>query len=140
VPLSARLGDVELTGHADGALGSPSDGDLDTPFLIVVEAKRGVEGKSPVTQLYAELLAAALMNAQRDGRNHQRIHGAYTIGATWTLVRGDLSGIDGDPPTLTVVSSPELSEKLETVTIAKILKSIVALHRRGGQAVSTFQG
>src|SRR5580700_3036376 len=56
VPLNARLGDVELTGSADGAFGAPSDGDLIAPFLIVVEAKRGVEARSPVTQLYAEML------------------------------------------------------------------------------------
>jgi hypothetical protein len=127
VPLTARLGEVELTGNADGALGSPSDGDLDAPFLIVVEAKRGVEGHNPVTQLYAEMLAAACLNARAYGQSAQRIHGVYTIGATWTMVRADVSGLDTERPTFSVVSSPELSEKFEAVRIAKILKSIVAL-------------
>ncbi|MFO0757883.1 MAG: hypothetical protein U0359_15410 [Byssovorax sp.] len=129
VPLNARLGDVELCGTADGALGAPSDGDLEAPFLIVVEAKRGIEARSPVTQLYAEMLAAALMNARAEGRSSQQIYGAYTIGATWTFVRADIAGLDGERPSLSIVSSPELGEKLEAVTIAKILKSIVALRR-----------
>src|SRR5690349_992487 len=48
VPLSARFGDVELAGNADGAFGTPIAGELRAPFLIVVEAKRGIEGYSPV--------------------------------------------------------------------------------------------
>lgn len=131
VPLTARLGDVELTGNANGALGAPSDGDLGAPFLVVVEAKRGVEGKNPVTQLYAEMLAAACLNAAEDGQTGQRIHGALAIGATWTFVRADVEGLDTERPAFTVVTSPELSEKFEAVTIAKILKSIVALRRQG---------
>lgn len=130
VPLSARIGDVELCGNADGALGAPSDGNLGAPFLVVVEAKRGVEGKNPVTQLYAEMLAAASLNASEDGLSTQRIHGAYTIGATWTFVRADVEGLDTDKPSFSVVSSPELSEKFEAAIIAKILKSIVALRRQ----------
>jgi hypothetical protein len=130
VPLSARFGDVELAGIADGALGSPRDGELVTPFLIVLEAKRGVEGNNPVTQLHAEMLAAACANARAGGQDHARIHGAYTIGATWTFVRADLEGLDGEQPTFTIVSSSEMSEKFEAAAIAKILKSIVA-QRRG---------
>jgi hypothetical protein len=131
VPLTARIGEVELTGNADGALGAPSDGDLSAPFLIVVEAKRGVEGHNPVTQLYAEMLAAAYLNAHENGQNRQQIHGAYTIGASWTFVRADVEGLDTERPSFSVVSSPEFSEKFEAVTIAKILKSIVALRRQG---------
>jgi hypothetical protein len=131
VSLTARIGDVELTGTADGALGAPSDGELAAPFLIVVEAKRGVEATNPVTQLYAQMLAAASLNARENGRSAQRIHGAYTVGASWTFVRADIDGLDSEQPTFSAVSSPELAEKLEAVTIAKILKSIVALRRRG---------
>jgi hypothetical protein len=131
VPLSGRIGDVELAGSADGAFGVPSDGDLTAPFLIVVEAKRGVEGRSPVTQLYAEMLAAACLNAQASGRSAQRIHGVYTIADKWTFVRADVEGLDTERPSFAVVSSPEMSEQSGAARIVKILKSIVALHRQG---------
>jgi hypothetical protein len=132
VPLSARLGDVELAGSADGALGRPYAGALRVPFLIVVEAKRGVEGYNPVTQLHGEMLAAAGLNAHATGESSQRIHGCYTIGANWTFVRGDVDGLGEERPTFAVTSSQEISEKLEAATIVKILKSIVAEHRRRG--------
>jgi len=129
VPLTVRLGEVELAGCADGAFGAPSDTDIIAPFLIVVEAKRGIEARSPVTQLYAEMLAAACLNARENGQSRQRIHGAYTMGATWTFVRADIEGLDAERPSFSVVSSPELGEKFEAGMIVKILKSIVALHR-----------
>jgi hypothetical protein len=128
VPLTARLGDVELTGSTDGALGKPYGSRLRAPFLIVVEAKRGVEGNDPLAQLHGEMLAAACLNAQESGARTHRIHGAYTVAANWTFVRADVAWSDAERPTFSVVSSAEINEKTEAVTIVKILKSIVALH------------
>ncbi len=133
VPLTARLGEVELVGSADGAFGTPFvNGGLRAPFLIVVEAKKGVEGSSPVMQLYGEILAAAWLNLQESGRPAQRLYGCYTVADTWTFVRAEVEGLDTDRPRITVVSSREMSEKAEAATIVKTLKSIVAEHRRGG--------
>jgi hypothetical protein len=129
VPLSGRIGDVELAGNADGAFGTPSSGDLEAPFLIVVEAKRGVEGSNPVPQLYGEILAAACLNAAVAGQSAIRIYGCFTVADSWTFVRADLHGLGGERPTMIVVSSREISEKTEAATIVKILKSIVAEHR-----------
>ncbi len=129
VPLSARLGDVELAGTADGAFGTPMSGELRAPFLIVVEAKRGVEGYNPVAQLYGELLAAACLNAKESGRPSQRLHGLYTVGDDWTFIRADIEGLDTAHPSMSIVSSWEIGEKLEAATIVKILKSIVAQHQ-----------
>jgi hypothetical protein len=126
VPLVARIGDVELAGCADGAFGTPFAGELRAPFLIVVEAKRGVEGYNPVLQLYGEILAAACLNAQESGRPTQRLYGCYTVGDNWTFVRADVAGLDAERPSFSVVSSSEFDEKLEAATIVKILKSIVA--------------
>ena len=81
-------------------------------------------------QLYGELLAAAWLNMHETGRTTQRIYGCYTVGATWTFVRADLEGLDTERPSLSVVSSPELSERLEAATIVKILKSIVRRHQQ----------
>lgn len=131
VPLLARIGDTEIAGCLDGALGKPFGGTLRAPFLVVVEAKRSVEGHDPIAQLYGEVLAAASLNALETGQSKQRIHGCYTIAATWAFVRADIEGLDTERPRFSVVSSPEISEKLEAATIVKIFKSIVALHLRG---------
>lgn len=128
VPLSARIGDVELSGTADGAFGTPISGRLRAPFLIVVETKRGVEGTDPVAQLYGEMLAAASLNAREEGRSAQRMYGSYTVSDSWTFVRADIEGLDGERPGMTVVCSSEIDEKTEAPTIVKILKAIVAQH------------
>jgi hypothetical protein len=99
-------------------------------FLIVVEAKRGVESTNPVTQLYGEILAAAWLNAKMTGKCTQRIHGCFTVADDWTFIRAEVAGIDTERPSLTVVSSRELNEKYEAATIVKILKSIVSEHIR----------
>ena len=91
VPLVGRIGDVELAGSADGALGTPASGDLDAPFLVVVEAKRGVEGSNPVVQLYGEMLAAACLNAKAGKQTALRIYGCFTVADDWTFVRADVT-------------------------------------------------
>lgn len=128
VALTARIADVELSGTADGAFGTPLSGELRAPFLIIVEAKRGVEAQNPVAQLYGEILAAGCLNHQENGRPEQRIYGCYTVGDNWTFVRADLDALDTAHPSMSVVSSWEISEKLEAATIVKILKAVVAQH------------
>jgi hypothetical protein len=130
VPLKAHIGDVEIAGVADGALGRPFAGELLAPFMIMIEAKRGVEGTIPVLQLYGEMLAAACLNAIETGRPTQSIYGCYTVADDWTFVRMAVEGLDTPHPSLEIVSSYELGEKVEAVTIVKILKSIVAEHGR----------
>jgi hypothetical protein len=134
VSIVARVGEVELSGTADGALGRAIAGELRSPFLVLVEAKRGVEGRSPVPQLYAELLAAAWVNARETGQPNQRLYGVYTVADNWTFVEMRAEGLDTPHPALSIVSSPEIGEKNEAATIAKILKSIVAQHRRATAA------
>lgn len=126
VALSAQVGDVELAGLADAAIGRPMAGELRAPFLVVVEAKRGVEGANPVAQLYAELLATAWLNARETPPATGPVYGCYTVADSWTFVELTAEGIDTPRPTISMVTSPEYSEKVEAGTIARILKSIVA--------------
>src|SRR5262249_40290182 len=51
VSLAAKLDDVEIHGEVDGVLASSVDDQIDLPFLVVVEAKRGISGTDPVAQL-----------------------------------------------------------------------------------------
>jgi hypothetical protein len=132
VPLKATYPGFELEGFADGVLGHVLAGTIDAPYLIVVEAKRGLEAQNPQFQLYGTMLAAAWQNQQRIPHESQEIYGCYTIGDNWTFAHGIVAGFEADKPTLTVRFSREYAERLEAATILHILKYIV--RRLTGQA------
>jgi hypothetical protein len=124
VPLAGKFNDVEIRGEVDGALASSFDEEVEPPYFVVVEAKRGVGGTDPVAQLLGAMLCAAQRN-ERDGRPASEIYGCYTIAAVWTFVRGT---IDWSKPklALSVLSSREYLEQTEAATILAILESILA--------------
>jgi hypothetical protein len=128
VMLKAQYALFGLDGVVDGVLGRSVIGRVEAPFLVVVEAKKGVEAQSPVYQLYGQLLAAAHLNWELDGKDVQEIFGCYTIGDVWKFVRAEVSGIASDRPLLRTEYSREYVEKLEAVTILKLLKGIVLRH------------
>ncbi len=128
VPLRARYVNFDIEGIADGVLGKVVASRVKSPYLVIVETKRGVECQNPVIQLYAELLAAAHLNWEQDHRLPQEIFGCYTVADVWTFVRAEVSGIDTDLPTFQVEFSREYMEKTEAFTIFKILKNIVSKH------------
>lgn len=124
IPLAARFDDVELRGEADGALAGSIDEEVGLPYLVVVEAKRGVGANDPRAQLLGAMLCAARLNEQ-DGRDMREVYGCYTIADVWTFLRGRLDWA-APKPTMTVMSSREYSEKTDAATILAILESIVA--------------
>ena len=128
VMLRAQYELFALEGLADGVLGRSVIGRVEAPYLVVVEAKKGIEAQSPVYQLYGQLLAAAHLNWELDGEAVQEIFGCYTIGDVWKFVRAEVSGIKSDRPTLKTEYSREYVEKLEAETILKLLKGIVLRH------------
>jgi hypothetical protein len=125
VPLSAAYPAFEISGLADGALGKGLAGELEAPYLVVVEAKRGIEAQNPLYQLYGEMLAAARLNWELDRQDPQIIFGCYTVADVWTFVRGQVAGIESERPSLSLESSQEYSSKLEAEIIVKILQQIV---------------
>ena len=62
VPLKATYAQFEIDSIADGAIGRAASGSIEAPFIVVVEAKKGIEAQNPLFWLYAELLAAARLN------------------------------------------------------------------------------
>lgn len=126
VPLRAAYPAFDISGVADGVLGKGLAGELEAPYLVVVEAKRGIEAQNPQYQLYGEMLAAARMNWALDGQDTQIIFGCYTVADVWTFVRGQVLDIESNHPSLYLESSQEYSGKLETETVVKILQQIVA--------------
>jgi len=123
VPLSAKLDDVEIRGEADGALAASVNAEPRTPYLVVIEAKRGIGATEPVSQLLGAMLCAAQHN-QRDGKPVEEIYGVYTIADVWTFVRGRIDWSQ-PRPAMGVLISSEYMEKLEAATILAILESIL---------------
>jgi hypothetical protein len=123
VPLAATFDDVEIHGEVDGALACSIDDELGLPFLVVVEAKRGISGTDPMGQLLGAMLCAARLNAQ-GGRPSREIFGCYTVADLWTFLRGRIEWSDAKP-VMSVLSSREYMEKTEAATILAILESVV---------------
>ncbi|MEM7538086.1 MAG: hypothetical protein AAF639_38315 [Chloroflexota bacterium] len=119
--------DFTLSGEADGVLGWSTSGFLNTPYLVVVEAKRGLEAKDPRYQLYGQLIATAKLNSQRnnDEQHEYVLYGCYTVAENWTFVRAMISALETNHPSIDVILSREYSSRFETELIPKILKRIV---------------
>ncbi|NJL87999.1 MAG: hypothetical protein HC886_21725 [Leptolyngbyaceae cyanobacterium SM1_1_3] len=125
VSLRGRYVTFEVSGIADGVLGKGLSGEIEAPYLVVVEAKRGIEAQNPQYQLYAQVLAAARMNWELDRSDPQIVFGCYTVADVWTFVRAEVANMESDRPLLRLEPSREYSEKLEAEIILKILKQIV---------------
>lgn len=125
VPLEAAFASFELTGTLDGTLATSLSGLVEAPFLVVVEAKRGLEAVNPQWQLYGEMLAAMKVNTGVASSGVAVMHGCYTVSDTWTFVRGEGRALDSERPSLTIESSREYSERAEAEQIVGLLKGIV---------------
>ncbi len=123
VPLAAKFDDIEIRGEADGALAAGANAEPSTPYVVVVEAKRGVGATEPVSQLLGAMLCAARRN-ERDGKPAEEIHGVYTVADVWTFVRARIDWA-GPKPVMRVLASDEYVEKTEAPTILAILEAIV---------------
>ena len=128
IPLKATYPAFELEGEADGALAPSVGGRIEPPYLVVHEAKRGVNAPNPQFQLYGEMLAAAWLNWKKDVNAEQTIFGCYTITDDWTFVRGVVQEIETKRPVLHIEFSPRYNGVLEAERIVQILKSIVSKH------------
>ncbi|MCY3551330.1 MAG: hypothetical protein OXH39_12795 [Candidatus Poribacteria bacterium] len=128
VPLKATYSAFELEGEADGALAPSVGGRIQPPYLVVHEAKRGINAPNPQFQLYGEMLAAAWLNWKGNSNPEQEIFGCYTVNDAWAFVRGVVGEIETEKPTLNIEFGPVYNGVLEAERIVQILKSIVARH------------
>ena len=126
VSLQAAYPTFELEGEADGALAPSVAGRIKSPYLIVHEAKRGINAPNPQFQLYGEMLAAAWINWKTDANPEQQIFGCYTITDDWTFVHGSVSEIESERPVFHAEFSPRYNGILEAERIVQLLKFIVA--------------
>jgi hypothetical protein len=124
VPMGGTFADVEIRGEIDGALAKSFAEDIEPPYFVVVEAKRGIGGTDPMAQVLGAMLCAAQRNG-RDGHPADRIFGCYTVADVWTFVRGAIDWRD-PKPLMTVLFSREYWQSAEAPVILAILESIVA--------------
>lgn len=123
VLLNATFKEFSITGIADGVLGKAARGRIIAPYLVVVEAKRGIGAEDPIAQLYGELLAIAKIN-QTSVDNEVEVFGCYTVADVWTFVRAQVSHL-GERPFMQVEFSNEFNQGSESEIILKVLKNIV---------------
>lgn len=129
VPLKATYPSFQLEGVADGALAPAAAGKPRQPYLVVYQAKRGVNAPAPQVQLYGQMLAASRLNWENDAepsKGAQEIFGCYAVSGSWTFVRGIVGDIDTEKPTFTAACSREYHGIFEAETIVRLLKVIVA--------------
>jgi hypothetical protein len=130
VAMRAIYPQFEIEGIADGVLGKCVSGFIETPYLVVIEAKRGLEAQNPVYQLYGQLLVAAHLNWENNPKEPQEIFGCYTIADSWSFIRAEVNGMSADRPTMRIEFSRQYAEQYDAETIAKILKGIVSKYVR----------
>ena len=126
VPLRAVYPTFELEGETDGALAPSVGGKIRPPYLIVHEAKRGVDAPDPQYQLYGEMLAAAWLNWNNKPAPEQEIFGCYTVNDTWAFVRAVVGDIESEKPTFDVEFAPVYNGISDAERIVELLKFIVA--------------
>lgn len=126
VPLKAQYPHFELEGIVDGILGNCISGMISTPYLVVAEARRGLEAQNPQFQLYGEMLAAAWLNRDQNQKTDQEIFGCYTISDAWTFVCGSVREFEAEYPVMEIESSREYIQRTEAEAICRILKFIVS--------------
>ncbi|MEB3273695.1 MAG: hypothetical protein VKJ85_07925 [Prochlorothrix sp.] len=97
VSLQAQYTEFELEGIADGVLAKCVSGFVEIPYLVIVEAKKGLESQNPVYQLYGQLLAVARLHWEANQNNLQTVYGCYTIADVWKFVKADIRDINSHP-------------------------------------------
>jgi hypothetical protein len=127
VSLAATFDDVEVHGDADGALAQSINEEVGTPYLVVIEAKRGVAGTDPMPQLLGAMLCAGRLN-EVNGHPLPEVFGCYTIADVWTFLLGKVDWSHARPR-MTVLSSREYAEKTEAEAILGILGAIVSKYQ-----------
>jgi hypothetical protein len=123
-PVKALFKKCLFEGIIDGVVGEGDSGQPTSPHLIVVEGKKGLEGKDPLYQLYGAMLAVAKLNFDDIKQDKQTIYGCYTISDSWTFLRGEVEKLESDKPIFKVETSREFIERFEAEVILGILKAI----------------
>ncbi|MEM7533260.1 MAG: hypothetical protein AAF639_13850 [Chloroflexota bacterium] len=132
VSTSADLPYVTLHGVIDGVLGYTLASQLHTPWLVIVEAKKGLENKDPRYQLYGQILATIFLNHQAKRTSadveitvdESVLYGGYTVVDNWTFIRAKVTNLETNRPKMRLAFSREYAGRLEAETILKILTII----------------
>lgn len=132
VPISAKdpHTDTELAGVVDGVLAHEGvlSGAPGQPFLLVMEAKRGMDATDPRPQLLGAILAVLWAKIAHAGdAAPAEAFGCFTVGDIWTFVRAEaVVRAAGTVPRLAVTLSwsREFTERAEANAILRVLSWI----------------
>ncbi len=116
----------ELRGVADGTLARDEAGLPSDPYLLVIEAKRGIDAVDPMAQCVGSMLAVGLKRLT--ATKPEEVFGCFTIADTWTFLRGSLSTETGDAARLRLdlTVSREYEGRFESALVLATLKGIVS--------------
>ncbi len=120
-------GGLEIAGVIDGVLARehPIGAEPSHPFLLVLEAKRGVDASDPRPQLLGAMFASLIARGGVTAGAEQ--FGAYVVGDSWTFGRAELIAIEDAPGRSLVIDwSRELAERTEAGSILRIARAVVA--------------
>jgi hypothetical protein len=132
VTLAAKdpYSDTELSGVVDGVLAQEGvfAGTPGQPFLLVMEAKRGVGATDPRPALAAALLAVLWTKlGQAEGASRAETFGCFTASDIWTFVRAE-AAVRSETHTprlgVTLSWSREYAERAEAGAILQVLRWI----------------
>ncbi len=138
VALAAKdpYSDTELSGIVDGVLAQEGvlAGTPGQPFLLVMEAKRGMGATDPRPALLAALLTVLWTKlGQAEAKPSAETFGCFTAGDIWTFVRAEAvlrSEAHSPRVGVTLSWSREYAERAEAGAILQVLRWITG-HQAG---------
>jgi len=114
-PLSATVGDYQLSGIVDGMIATGLR-EPNTPLFCLHEYKRNVENQGmPDAQVLAAMLVAREMN-----QNHLPIYGLYVIGLTWHFLV-----LENNQYTISQTYSADTNDIFQLFKMLKNLKRLI---------------
>jgi hypothetical protein len=121
---------TEIVGVVDGALAREgvAGGQATPPFLLVVEAKRGIDAADPRPQLLAAMLASIEGERAALKRGDATIErfGCFTVGDTWKFLHAkEQPTLEAPGRVMTIGWSRPYSERFEASVILATLRGVV---------------
>ncbi len=116
-PLSAQIGDYQLSGIVDGMIATGFR-EPNRPFFCMHEYKRSIENQGmPDAQVLAAMLVAREIN-----QNHSPIYGLYVLGLTWHFMV-----LEGDCYTISQTYSADTEDVFTLFKMLKNLKQLIEM-------------
>ncbi len=134
VPITARHPtlDLVISGVIDGAFASDDLGQPGVPYLLVVEAKRGIDASDPLPQVVGAMLAAGLSGLSPTNGGRKEVFGAFVVTDKWTFLQGTIATDAAGALAMTLAPSREYAVRHESPAIVAVMGAIIERQLREG--------